>query len=140
MKPIFRFARRLGVLVSVLVLLATVASAEMPAITGNPVIDAPALLEWPYDSGTLTPNLNDPTSNTLNDGHGAISDCDLVLSTEGNYHPALHDVWPLFLAKFKDRPLRNWFYTTSPPLALPQLQHGWSRSGIYMSPASRTWL
>ncbi len=78
-------------------------------------------MEWPYDSDTVTPNLNDPTSNTLHDFHGEISSCDLCLSSEGNYHPALRDVWPIFLAKFKDRPLQNWFYTTSPPVALPQL-------------------
>lgn len=97
--------------------------AEMPQIKGHPVIDAPNLLEWPYDSGTLEPNLNNPTSNTLHDFHAKISSADLVLSTEGNYHPALRDIWPIFLAKFKDRPLQNWFYTTSPPVAVPQLDH-----------------
>ena len=104
-------------------LFATGGFAEMTPIKGNPVIDAPDLLEWPYDGGTLEPNLNDPTSNTLHDFHARISSCDLVLSTEGNYHPALRDIWPIFLAKFKDRPLRNWFYTTSPPIAVAQLDH-----------------
>jgi hypothetical protein len=95
----------------------------MNPITGHPVIDAPALLDWPYDDGILVPNLNDPTSNTLHDLHGKIASCELVFSTEGNYHPALKDIWPIFLAKFKDRPLRNWIYTTSPPVAVPQLQY-----------------
>lgn len=95
----------------------------MTPIKGNPVIDAPELLDWPYDDGTLAPNLNDPTSNTLHDFHARIASCELVLSTEGNYHPALRDIWPIFLAKFKDRPLQNWFYTTSPPVAVPQLEH-----------------
>ncbi|MHB8069467.1 MAG: substrate-binding domain-containing protein [Desulfobaccales bacterium] len=96
--------------------------AEMPPITGKPVIDAPLLLDWPTDRGLLVPNLNDPTANTLNDFHAQISSCDLVFSTEGNYHPALKDIWPVFLAKFKDQPLLNWFYTTSPPVSVAQIE------------------
>jgi hypothetical protein len=60
----------------------------MPAITGRPIIDMPQLLEWPTDRGVVEPSLNDPTSNTLFDLHGETSFCDLLLSTEGNYHPA----------------------------------------------------
>jgi len=37
---------------------------------------------------------------------------------------ALQDIWPVFLAKFKDQPLGNWFYTTSPPVAIPQIDKG----------------
>jgi hypothetical protein len=102
---------------------ATGGFAEMPPIKEKPVIDAPELLDWPYDSGIVTPNLNDPTSNTLHDLHAGLSTWELVLSSEGNYHPALRDIWPIFLAKFKDRPLRNWLYTTSPPVAVPQIDH-----------------
>jgi Bacterial extracellular solute-binding protein len=80
-------------------------------------------LAWPADRGWVTPNLNDPTSNTLYDVHAEIASCDLILSTEGNYHPALHDIWPIFLAKFKDQPLRNWLYTTSPPVCVAQLEN-----------------
>lgn len=97
--------------------------AEMPQITGKPVVDAPLLLDWPTDRGLVVPNLNDPTANTLNDFHAQISSCDLVFSTEGNYHPALLDIWPVFLAKFKDQPLLNWFYTTSPPVSGEQIEH-----------------
>jgi len=97
--------------------------AEMPKITGKPVIDTPQLLDWPTDRGMVAPNLNDPTSNTLLDVHGIISSCDLVLSTEGNYHPALRDIWPIFLAKFKDRPLHNCLYTTSPPIIVEQIKN-----------------
>ncbi len=111
----------LSVGIITILILATGSFAEMPPIKGTPVIDAPELLDWPYDGGTLSPNLNDPTSNTLHDFHSRISACELALSTEGNYHPALRDIWPVFLAKFKDRPLQNWFYTTSPPIALGQL-------------------
>ena len=100
------------------------ARAEMQPITGKPIIDAPETLEWPYDGGIVTPNLNDPTSNILHDLHAGISACDLVFSTEGNYYPALRDIWPKFLAKFADQPLTNWYYTTSPPIAPPQLEKG----------------
>ena len=100
------------------------AGAEVPKITGKPVIDAPPLLDWPADQGTRLPNLNDPTANILNDVHAELSSCDLTLSTEGNFHPALHDIWPQFLARFKDQPLGNWLYTTSPPISYEQLRHG----------------
>jgi hypothetical protein len=95
----------------------------MQEITGSPVIDTPQLLDWPADPGVAMPNLNDPTSNTLFDLHGVISSSDLVLSTEGNYHPALHDVWPIFLSKFEERPPHNCIYTTSPPIIVEQIQN-----------------
>ncbi len=100
------------------------AHAEMPKITGKPVIDTPLVLEWPVDGGIAKPNLHNPTSNMLYDLHGNVDSCDLVLSTEGNYHMALHDVWPHLLAKFKDSPLHNALYTTSPPVVVPQLEKG----------------
>ena len=102
---------------------ATPAVTGGAVITGKPVIDEPALLDWPADSGKMTPNLSDPTANTLNDFHASIDTCDLVLSTEGNFNAALHDIWPTFLAKFKDQPLQNWFYTTSPPVAPEQMRN-----------------
>jgi hypothetical protein len=104
--------------------LASAAHAGMQKITGKPVIDAPPILEWPLDGGVATPNLHNPTSNMLYDLHGKVDSCDLVLSTEGNYHMALRDVWPLVLAKFKDDPLRNALYTTSPPVVVAQLEEG----------------
>lgn len=123
MESMMQTVVKLTVVTAMLVLLVVPVFAEEPRITGKPVIDAPELLEWPYDRGVLSPNLNDPTSNTLHDFHGNLSSCDLVLSTEGNYHPALRDVWPIFLAKFKDQPLANWLYITSPPVVVPQLEH-----------------
>ncbi len=97
--------------------------AEMPKINGNPIIDTPKLLHWPADRGLVVPNLNNPTSNTLFDLHGTISSYDMILFTEGNYHPALHDVWPIFLKKFNDQPLHNCFYTTSPPVIVEQIKN-----------------
>ena len=104
--------------------LAAAAHAEIPKITGKPIIDAPPILAWPLDGAVATPNLHNPTSNILYDLHGKIDSCDLVLSTEGNYHMVLRDVWPLVLAKFTDSPLRNALYTTSPPVIIPQLEKG----------------
>ncbi|MFI5354454.1 MAG: substrate-binding domain-containing protein [Desulfobaccales bacterium] len=107
--------------------------AELPKITGKPVIDAPTLLDWPADQGTVIPNLNDPTANLLNDVHAQIASCDLLLSTEGNFHPALKDIWPRYLARFKDQPLVNWLYTTSPPISFEQMTHGVAQVGnIYV--------
>jgi hypothetical protein len=100
------------------------ATADMPKITGKPVIDTPDILEWPLDGGPMTPTLHNPTGDTLYDLHGTVDHCDLVLSTEGNYHMALHDVWPAFLDKFKSDPLQNALYTTSPPVVIPQLKAG----------------
>ena len=100
--------------------------AEMPKITGKPVIDTPKILEWPLDNGVAKPNLHNPTSNVLYDLHGQVNSCDLVLSTEGNYHMALHDIWPLVLSTLSDKkiPLENALYTTSPPVFVPQLEKG----------------
>jgi hypothetical protein len=124
-RPMSNSAKRSTLFFALIALLFFAAEgiAEMKSITGRPVIDSPQLLEWPYDLGIVKPNLNDSTSNTLHDLHGEVSSCELLLSSEGNYHPALRDIWPIFLAKFKDRPLPNPFYTTSPPVAAPQLEN-----------------
>jgi hypothetical protein len=99
----------------------TAVGDQRPRITGKPVIDAPLLLAWPLDREVSHPQLSDPTSNLLYDFHAQLSACDLAFSTEGNYHPALRELWPRFLAQFKDRPPANWFYTTSPPVPLDQI-------------------
>ncbi len=118
------FLNLLCLVAPILGIVALAAGAEAPKITGKPVIDAPQFLDWPADQGMLRPNLNDPTANLLNDVHAQIASCDLVLSTEGNFHPALRDIWPHYLARFKDQPLVNWLYTTSPPISYEQLLHG----------------
>lgn len=116
--------RTAALVATLLSVLNTPVSAAPPPITGTPAIDTPNLLLWPADRGNVTPNLNDPTSNVLDDLHGDVSSCDFVFSSEGNYHPALRDVWPIFLAKFKQEPLKNALYTTSPPVFAPQTQNG----------------
>lgn len=102
------------------------AHAGMPRITGQPELDAPALLAWPLDSRSELPALHDPDSNVLYDLHGQIGACDLVLSTEGNYHMVLRDIWPLVLQKLTAEHVawHNVLYTTSPPVFIPQLKNG----------------
>ena len=84
----------IAVVVIGLSVLANISLAAMPKIVGTPVVDTPQLLQWPTDQGLKKPNLNDPTANTLWDFHGTLDTCDLLLSTEGNYHMALHPGFP----------------------------------------------
>ncbi len=111
-----------------LVLLVSVVSAhaEMPPIAGKPVVDTPQLLAWPVDTSPAGPDLHDPDSNVLYDLHGQVTSCDLVLSTEGNYHMVLRDIWPLLLRSLSAHHIawHNVLYTTSPPIFIPQLKSG----------------
>jgi hypothetical protein len=109
-------------------LLATIAfntAWAVPPIKGSPVVIAPKeLLNWPQDIPQSTPYLTEPTSNRLNDFHGQITDCDMVLTTGGNYHMALRDLWrDYYLPTYaKKLGLKNWFYTTSPPVSPEQFK------------------
>jgi len=106
------------------VLFSASALAEVPKITGKPHIVAPDLLEWPADFPQVNPYLTEPTSNRLNDLHGNIGNCDIVLSTAGNYHMALRELWPVYLNKYaKGLDIKNWYYTTSPPIAPQQVKN-----------------
>jgi len=94
-----------------------------PAVTGTPVIDAPNLLYWPREFGVGNPDLTENTANQLNDLHGTTDSCTLVLSTEGNYHMALKELWAQYLANHpNDGPTR--VYTTSPPISPAQIAGG----------------
>jgi len=97
-------------------------SFAAPAITGTPVTDAPPILKWDLDNGDQKPNFNDEVSNVLYDFHGNLDTCDVMFSSEGNYHMALRDIWPIYLSKFKE-PLKNAFYSTTPPLIAPQVEN-----------------
>ena len=102
------------------------AFAAVPAITGSPEIDTPQLLDWPLDIPATSPDLSEPTSNRIYDLHARISNCEdtnVVLSTAGNYHMALRDLWyDYYLPKTEDI-VRNWYYTTSPPVSAEQIQN-----------------
>lgn len=97
----------------------------VPKITGSPEIVTPELLlEWPGDFKQADPYLTEPTANRLNDLHGEVGRCDAVLSTAGNYHMALREMWQVYLNKFaKGLDIKTWYYTTSPPIAPKQVKN-----------------
>lgn len=111
--------------VSFFIIFLTVSTTQAaPTITGTPTIDKPQLLEWPLDIPATDPDLSEPTANNINDLHARISKCDdinVVLSTAGNYHMALRDLWYDYFLPANSQYLRNWFYTTSPPISPEQI-------------------
>lgn len=105
--------------------------AGVPEITGRPTIDKPQLLEWPLDRPITDPkeylktDLSEPTANNINDLHANISKCDdinIVLSTAGNYHMALRELWYDHYLPNNSDLIGNWFYTTSPPISPDQIE------------------
>ena len=100
-------------------------ASAAPQITGSPHIVTPAdLLDWPADFPQADPYLTEPTANRLNDLHGQIGRCDIVMSTAGNYHMALRELWQLYLNKYaKELDIQTWYYTTSPPISPKQIQN-----------------
>ena len=101
----------------------SLSSYAVPDITGQPhIVTPPTLLDWPEDFPGAKSYLTEPTSNRLSDLHGAVGDCDIVLSTAGNYHMALRELWQVYLNKYaKDLDIKTWYYTTSPPIAPTQI-------------------
>lgn len=113
---------------------ASPAAAVQPPLLNTPVIVEPDLLNWPDDFPEATPNLSEPTSNRLADFHGEIRDCDIVLSTAGNYHMALKELWQSYLYTYvDDLDIRNWYYTTSPPVSKQQIPNGVVQFGNLMA-------
>ena len=96
-------------------------AADAPLNVGTPTIEHPPLLAWPQDAAA-TVDLTEAGANTLNDLHGEIGHCDLLLSTAGNYHMALKELWPLYVRRYGAP--ANWLYTTSPPIAHDQIVTG----------------
>ena len=96
-------------------------TADVPLNVGTPTIEHPPLLAWPQDAAA-TVDLTEAGANTLNDLHGEIRQCDLLLSTAGNYHMALKELWPLYARRYGTP--ANWLYTTSPPIAHDQVASG----------------
>lgn len=109
-----------------LVVAGAMTALAAPPITGQPVVDSPTkVLSFPIERGAKTPSLTEPTANFLNDLHTEIADCEMSFTTAGNYHMALKDLWPLYLARFPaEAPLRNWMYSTSPPIVRQQIANG----------------
>jgi len=94
-----------------------------PKITGSPKIVSPeSLLTWPSEFPIAGAYLTEPTANRLNDLHGQIGRCDIVLSTAGNYHMALRELWQIYLKdNAKNLDIKTWYYTTSPPISPKQI-------------------
>ncbi|HET9122805.1 MAG TPA: substrate-binding domain-containing protein [Acidiferrobacteraceae bacterium] len=108
-----------------------------PRILGRPVLDTPRLLHWPLNRAPAKADLTDAASDTVVDLHAEVQDCrdmDLVFSTEGNYHMALHTLWHGYLLPQYGKTIRNWYYTTSPPVALPQIKfHDFSIGNVHLA-------
>lgn len=98
--------------------------SAVPKITGSPKIVSPDLLQWPSEISAVKPNLTEPTANRLNDLHGQVGRCDMVLSTAGNYHMALRELWKEYLNdNAKKLDIKTWYYTTSPPISPAQIKN-----------------
>ena len=124
-KNVIYILQRPMALLSMLLVAASV-NAAVPEITGSPEIDTPQLLDWPLDIPSTTPDLSEPTSNRIFDLHARISNCEdtnIVLSTAGNYHMALRDLWYDYYLPKTEHLVRNWYYTTSPPVSAEQIQN-----------------
>lgn len=110
---------------------------QAPKITGAPVIDVPPVLMWPLNRPAAKADLSDQTADRLYDLHGNIGQCqdmDLVLSTEGNYHMALQTLWYQVLLPRYRTSIQNWYYTTSPPVAVPQIRfHDFSIGNLHLA-------
>lgn len=98
---------------------------KAPEIRGNPYVPSSGLLEWPTDRTSAQPDLTEARSNRVFDLHMQVSDCshfDLIISTAGNYHPALGDFW--FDRFMRKNRVQSYLFTTTPPVALQQHKEG----------------
>ena len=109
------------ILINILLLFSTPLYA-VPPVTGKPFIDKPGTLEWDRDFLPAEADLTTPMANLVNDLHSHVENCDIVLSTAGNYHMALKQLWYDYYLPHNPR-LKNWFYTTSPPISIAQAQY-----------------
>ncbi|MEM8739762.1 MAG: substrate-binding domain-containing protein [Planctomycetota bacterium] len=98
-------------------------AAAHPPITGQPQRDVPPQLDWPRDRPALAPDLTEPSANLIWDLHLAVDrpdTFDLAVSTSGNYHMALGELWHDHLLPNHAELIRNGFYSTSPPISPEQ--------------------
>jgi len=95
----------------------------VPVINQKPALVAPDILNWGLDRAPSLVDLTEPTSNRINDIHSDVKKCDIVLSTSGNYHMALSELWYEHFLKNVPN-IGSWVYTTSPPVSLDHTKHG----------------
>ena len=95
----------------------------VPVINNKPELVAPDILNWGLDRSPSLVDLSEPTSNRINDIHSDVKNCDIVLSTSGNYHMALSELWYEHFLKNVPQ-IGSWVYTTSPPVSFDHTQYG----------------
>ncbi|MBC7427797.1 MAG: substrate-binding domain-containing protein [Bacteriovorax sp.] len=101
-------------------------------ITGKPIVDSPQLLDWSSEYEASTMDMSDSNVNMLHDFHGDINDCEMALTTYGNYHSALTEIWSKYLNLFpKNDPLKNWFYFAGGPAIEEQISLGFIQVGSF---------
>lgn len=105
-----------------IVLLFSIQAGAAPQPSGAPRIDKPNMLHWQRDFPPAPADLTTPLTNMINDLHSHMQNCDIVLSTAGNYHMALKQLWYDYYLPHNPT-IKNWFYTTSPPISLPQAKY-----------------
>ncbi len=104
-----------------------------PAVTGTPVVLGENDLIFPRENGTgFLPNLEQRAfgypdltgrANRLDDFHGVVQGGDLVISTAGNFHVFLN--YFMRQVYLPANPLvKQYWYTTSPPVSIPQVSNG----------------
>ena len=130
-----------AVLINMLLLFSSLVYSA-PIVTGTPIIDKPRMLDWHRDFPPAVADLTTPIANMINDLHSNVENCDIVLSTAGNYHMALKELWYDYFLPHNPT-VKNWFYTTSPPISIPQAHNneltignwkGSCRPGIAVGP------
>jgi len=110
-------------ILSISLLLASNTLFAIPSITHKPELVSPDILDWGVDRSPASVDLTEPTSNRISDIHTEVNNCDIVLSTSGNYHMALSEIWYDHFLKNNPR-IGNWIYTTSPPVSFEHTQAG----------------
>lgn len=95
-----------------------------PLIVNTPYLDSPEIIPWTTDIlPPVLPNLTEPTANMSQDVHMNVDKADLAISTAGNYHMALRDLfYGIYLPA--NPQVKTWVYTTSPPIIVDQLAQG----------------
>jgi hypothetical protein len=122
-------SRLFGLIVASCFMLVTFNAVAVPPVTGEPIIvQHLGKIDWPQDDAVTTPYLTQLSANDINDLHGDVT-CDVIISTPGNYHMALHDAmkgrddldFSGLQAQAKERYDATICWSTSPPISPEQI-------------------